>query len=167
MIWVLLHGDWRPYILHFTIIYCNLIKINQPYSASFEFRLGTDKPECKRYKAIDDPTRYRAFKSGKYTNDHYLPEGWYAFITGAQMSTYCCERYGYCDTLYQGWLTGSHPTVDDGIVSRRVYFGYYNGQYYKYVYSIHIKVRNCGPFYVYKLKPTPRASNTRYCTHYP
>ena len=82
------------------------------------------------------------------------------------MSTSCCNQHGYCDTNYQGWLSGSHPNVDDGIVSRQVYFGYYNKHdgNYRYSYSIYIKVRNCGPFYVYKLKPTPKSGNTRYCT---
>ena len=85
------------------------------------------------------------------------------------MSTSCCYQSSYCDTSYQGWLTGSHPTVDDGIVSRQVYFGYYNKRnvnFYKYRFSIYIKVRNCGTFYVYKLKPTPRSGYIRYCTQY-
>ena len=102
-------------------------------------------------------------------NDHYLLEGWYAFITGKEMSTHCCYQDGHCNTYYQGWLTGSHPTVDDGIVSRQVYFGYHykhRVNFYKYRYSITIKVRNCGTFYVYKLKPTPASGTTRYCTEY-
>lgn len=146
-----------------TFCNCNLIQINQPYVASFEFLLGTDKPECKRYKAIDDPTRYRAFKSGEVTNDYYLPEGWYAFIAGSRMSTSCCSKRGYCNTNYQGWLTVSHPTVDDGIVSRQVCFG---DNYNLCYYSIYIKVRNCGSLYVYKLKPTGTSGYTRYCTQY-
>ena len=162
MIWVLWLGDWRPYF--YILQFVSLIQIDQPYAASFEFLLGTDKPECKRYKAIDDHTRYKAFKSGEYRTDHYLPEGWYAFITGRQMSTSCCFSPGYCDTYYQGRLTGGHPTVDDGIVSRRVCFGYYNVAGSYCTYSVYIKVRNCGPFYVYKLKPTPASGNTRYCT---
>ena len=80
------------------------------------------------------------------------------------MSTVCCQRPGFCNTYYQGWLTGSHPTVDDGIVSRKVCFAY-SGYNRKCYYSIYIKVRNCGPFYVYKLKPTPGPSNMRYCTY--
>ena len=150
-------------VLLLTFCDWNLIQINQPYVASFEFLLGTDKPECKRYKAIDDPSRYRAFESVEYRNDHYLPEGWYAFITGKLMSTYCCYNHGYCNAYYQGWLTAGHPTVDDGIVSRKVCFG---NNYNRCYYSVDIKVRNCGPFYVYKLKPTPRSGYTRYCTQY-
>ena len=64
----------------------------------------------------DDSTRYRGFKSGRYWNDNYLPEGWYAFITGKQMSTYCCNQGGGNRNTYnQGWLTESHPTVNDGM----------------------------------------------------
>ena len=79
------------------------------------------------------------------------------------MSTYCCYNHGYCNAYYQGWLTAGHPTVDDGIVSRKVCFG---NNYNRCYYSVDIKVRNCGPFYVYKLKPTPRSGYTRYCTQY-
>ena len=154
--------------LHFAIVI--LIHTDWPALHCFLWiSLGTDKPECKRYKVIDDPSRFNYFKLGKYKNDHYLPEGWYAFITGKRMSTGCCYQLGYCDTSYQGRLTGSHPTVDDGIVSRKVCFGHYNkynGNRYQCKYSIYIRVRNCGPFYVYKLKPTPTSENTRYCTQY-
>ena len=82
------------------------------------------------------------------------------------MSTACCYQPGHCNTYYQGRLEGGHPTVDDGIVSRKVCFGYHNNGYsYTCYYSIYIKVRRCGRFFVYKLKPTPRSGNTRYCTH--
>ena len=77
------------------------------------------------------------------------------------MAISCCYQFGHCDTSYQGRLIGVHPTVDDGIVSKKVCFGYYDN---RCSYSIYIKVRNCGPFYVYKLKPTPKSGDTRYCT---
>ena len=88
------------------------------------------------------------------------------------MAESCVDRY-HCGAYFPGWLNGSHPAVDDGAVQRRVCFGYfyyhYNHyhHYYYYTrscceYSIYISVRNCGGFYVYKLKPVT-ACNLRYC----
>ena len=139
--------------------------IHPPYS------LGTDKLECERYWTIDDPTRRYDFSSGETKSDTYLPEGWYRFITGKQMSTVCTHTSGYCDASNQASLQGSHPSVEEGVVSRKVCFGYYQSGY-RYgqrqntccKQSIYIKVRNCGSFYVYKLKPT--SYNSRYCTQY-
>ena len=141
--------------------------------------LGTDKPECESYWAIDDPSRQRNFKSGQNKNDYHLAEGWYRFITGKQMSTSCILGSGYCDADNQGSLQGSHPSVEDGMVTRKVCFSYYQparrrhgySSYYQQSvsecckYSTFIKVRNCGSFYVYKLKPTANNS-CRYCTEY-
>ena len=88
------------------------------------------------------------------------------------MSTACTYTSGYCDASNQASLQGSHPSVEEGVVSRKVCFGYYQSRY-RYgqrqintccKQSIYIKVRNCGSFYVYKLKPTPYDS--RYCTQY-
>ncbi|CAH3160380.1 unnamed protein product [Porites lobata] len=127
----------------------------------------TEKPECEPYWTIDDNTRRKGFTASRSSkNDYYLAEGWYRFISGKQMSTSCTYRSGYCDTSFAGWLQGSHPSVKDGVVSRKVCFGYsggYGGNCC--LYSTYIKMRNCGSFYVYKLKPTPN-SNCRYCTEY-
>lgn len=126
--------------------------------------LGTDKSECKRYWTINDPTRRRSYSGpGYYKHDYYLAEGWYRFTIGKRMSTSCGYSSGYCDASYAGWLTGSHPSVNDGVVSRTVYFG--NSGSSCHQGSTTIKVRNCGSFYVYKLKGTP-SSSYRYCTHY-
>ena len=128
---------------------------------------GTEKPECEPYWTIDDNTRRKSFTASRSSkNDYYLAEGWYRFISGKQMSTSCSYSSSYCDTSYAGWLQGSHPSLKDGVVSRKVCFGYsggYGGNCC--LYSTYIKMRNCGSFYVYKLKPTPN-SNCRYCTEY-
>ena len=66
-----------------------------------------------------------------------------------------------CGTFTPGWLNGSHPTVNEGVVQRRVCFGYHG---HCCIYSTYIRVRNCGGFYVYQLKPliiTP--CYLRYC----
>ena len=123
---------------------------------------GTDKPECVRHMTIDDPTRYYANSYSSFGGikcDRDLAEGWYKFLN-RRMATGAGYSFGYCDTKYQGWLIGEHPSVGDGIVSRYVCF-YYSSNNCRY--SVYIKVRNCGSFYVYKLKPTPNC-NSRYCT---
>ncbi|KAM7427694.1 hypothetical protein ABFA07_021217 [Porites harrisoni] len=125
--------------------------------------LGTDKLECRHYWTINDPTRRRSYSAaGYYKHDYYLVEGWYRFTIGMQMSTSCSYSNGYCDVSYAGWLYQGHPSVNDGVVSRTVYFGYSGNCYQR---STTIKVRNCGSFYVYKLKRTPH-DDCRYCTHY-
>ena len=124
---------------------------------------GTDKPECIRHTTIDDPTRYIAYGNGNFGGnkcDSDLTEGWYKFLNRHMYTSY---GYGnqHCDTRAQGWLKGGHPSVGDGIVSKQVCF--YHSSYGSCYRSVYIKVRNCGSFYVYKLKPTPTC-NLRYCT---
>ena len=70
----------------------------------------------------------------------------------------CVAKY-QCGTHAPGWLTGGHPTVAHGAVSRKVCFHWSRSccQWSRY-----IRVRNCGAFYVYYLGPTP-VCNLRYC----
>ena len=131
---------------------------------------GPEKPECEPYWTIDDNTRRKSFTASRRSkNDYYLAEGWYRFISGKQMSTSCSYRTTHCDTSYAGWLQGSHPSVKEGVVSRKVCFGNTGSRGYSSYcscqYSTYIKVRNCGSLYIYKLKPTPN-QNCRYCTEY-
>ena len=125
---------------------------------------GTDKPECFRHATIDDPTRYyslRNIRNMPYMCDRYLLEGWYRFLLGKEMATAHAGSSGYCGTDYKGRLLGGHPSVSDGLVTREVCFQ----KSYGCSYRVNVKVRNCGNFYVYKLKPTPTC-NLRYCTQY-
>ena len=90
--------------------------------------------------------------------------GWYRFSGGAgtQMAEACRKMYS-CSTNSSGWLNGTHPTVAEGIVQRKVCFlqrvsQFFNGCCY---YSKNISVRNCGAFYVYRLDPA--GCDYRYC----
>ena len=53
-----------------------------------------------------------------------------------------------CGTDWSGWLDGSHPTVEDGEVQRKVCF---SGRDTGCRYSNRISVKNCGSYYIYKL----------------
>ena len=144
----------------------------QHFSSFFKYYfVGTSAPECFNFMTLDDSTRKTGQKTGKYNNDNYLKYGWYRFITGIQMpsrssssSSSYCSSYGNCDTGYQGVLIGSHPSsMSSGRAYLKVCFGYSGNCCYS-GYSKYIYVRNCGSFYVYKLRPT--CSNCRYCTLY-
>ena len=77
------------------------------------------------------------------------------------MPEYCPPMYA-CNTHAPGWLSGSHPTVEDGIVQRHVCF-HWRGQCCKW--SIVIFVRNCRQFFVYKPFPVPLCSLRLCVTH--
>ena len=81
-----------------------------------------------------------------------LSTDWYRFsgAAGNQMAESCVEVYRCCGTYIPGWLNGSHPTVNEGAVQRRVCFRFIGDCCF---FSIYIRVRNCGGFYVYQLKP--------------
>ena len=70
-----------------------------------------------------------------------------------------CVGKNRCSSHAPGWLSTSHPSVADGIVSGRVCFHWDSSccNWYK-----DIRVRNCGGFYVYELGPTPTCE-LRYC----
>lgn len=70
-----------------------------------------------------------------------------------------CPRRFQCGTIVPGWLKGELPSVQEGVVSRRVCFHQSRNCCYE---STEAKVRNCGVFYVYYLNPTPYCQ-LRYC----
>ena len=93
-----------------------------------------------------------------------LSTDWYRFsgAAGNQMAESCVVDMFRCGTSSPGWLNGSHPTVNEGVVQRRVCFRF--GPFCCY-FSTYIRVRNCGGFYVYQLKPTRTTpfGYSRYC----
>ncbi|XP_068711555.1 uncharacterized protein [Montipora foliosa] len=123
-------------------------------------------PECSNYKALKEANRATTYRFNLLSlckNESTL-SGWYRFDgeAGNQMADTCVERY-QCGARYSGWLSGGHPSVEDGAVVRRVCLtASYCSCCANFVY---ISVRNCGGFYVYKLTPLPTSYNCsyRYC----
>ena len=116
--------------------------------------------ECNQYKFLNDSDRRNDFGRGKKC-DRNLKEDWYRFSAGAgtSIATQCIPGAQRCGTDLPGWMDGAHPTVDEGVVSRKVCFsGYRNCCYH----NVMINVRNCSSFFVYRLKPLSYC-NSRYC----
>ena len=96
-----------------------------------------------------------------------LVPGWYRFqgAAGDQMADKCVPT-NYCGTQHPGWLNDTHPTVAEGVVTRKVCYDYWDYHWYGsndccYL-SNNIRVRNCGAFFVYELQKPPYC-HLRYC----
>ena len=126
---------------------------------------------CSNYTVLSESDRAQGhivINTSNYRCDRDdLVPGWYRFqgAAGDRMADKCVpERH--CGTYAPGWLNGTHPTVAEGVVTRRVC--YHNHQYHWYwrnhccYWSSNIRVRNCGAFFVYELQKTPYCY-LRYC----
>jgi len=70
-----------------------------------------------------------------------------------------CPPEKRCDARFPAWLKEDHPTVAEGAVNRKVCinkFGCCEVEFF-------IKVKNCGPYYIYELNK-PKGCDTRYCS---
>ena len=70
-----------------------------------------------------------------------------------------CVPWSRCGAAFSGWLKGGHPTLTDDEVSSEVCFTRREDCCRK---SININVKNCGSYFIYKLREVP-ACNLRYC----
>ncbi|XP_078383960.1 uncharacterized protein LOC144666402 isoform X2 [Oculina patagonica] len=138
----------------------NRFKCDCP-SGFFGVRCQTVIPECFQYKFLNGSDRHQDhdnYNGAKCDKD--LTEDWYRFYGGAgsRMASSCVPTHR-CDTDLTGWMEGSHPTVEEGVAARKVCFNGYNNCCYK---TVEINVRNCGSFYIYRLKKLS-VCNARYC----
>ena len=112
-------------------------------------------PECLHHRLLSSPDRNIAYKVSDSnmcdTNSTFLT-GWYRFTgaAGTRLPTSCTPDYR-CVSAATSWMGGSLPAVSEGQVSRMVYFSF-NGTC-RHLGSYSTQVRNCGPFFVYNLKP--------------
>ena len=116
---------------------------------------------CKNYQNLTDRTRKYDYVTVNYKCDDTL-DGWYRFqgAAGTKMVTTCPPK-DRCDTEFPAWLSEDHPTVAEGTVMRKVCINiYFRACCTK---SVYIKVKNCGSYYIYKLRD-PIFCDARYCS---
>ena len=116
---------------------------------------------CKSYTVLSEADRAQGnVLQNNLRCDDNLVTGWYRFqgAAGERMADKCVLMYR-CGTEHPGWLDGTHPTVVEGVVTRRVC---YTGGDSCCFSSNAIKVKNCSSYYVYELQK-PLYCNRRYC----
>nr|XP_021336104.1 uncharacterized protein zmp:0000001031 isoform X2 [Danio rerio] len=127
----------------------------------------TDPPvdPCNNYIILDEPWRATSNQnSSQLMCDSAVSwSGWYRlFINGqsVQMPDTCVDENS-CGTHAPLWLSGGHPTLEDGVVTRDV-CGHW-GNNCCYFQSNPIQVKACpGGFYVYEFV-RPTTCNLAYC----
>lgn len=117
---------------------------------------------CKNYNTLKDASRkynYVTVKPSEWKCDNWV-NGWYRFggAAGTKMRTKCPPR-NRCGANHPAWLKGGHPTVAEGIATRKVCIHVSGGCCDR---SLNIKVKNCGSYYIYKLTAPPLC-DVRYC----
>ena len=98
---------------------------------------------------------------GKVTKcDNKVGGNWHRFLgpAGLVMPLAAPSNYS-CGTDAPGWMQGTYPAEDAGIVARTVCFSWFGDPC---SWSVEISVRNCGQYFVFKLPNVPECS-LRYC----
>ena len=90
-----------------------------------------------------------------------LVPGWHRFqgAAGNRMADKCVPE-NRCGSSMPGWLNGTHPAIDEGVVTREVRF---SSSYHCCDRSQNVRVKNCGAYFLYELqKPYIRCLGS-YC----
>ena len=119
-------------------------------------------PECLGYVPLAEPERAFTFNDGpgKITKCDKTADKWHRFMApaGAVLPLAAPTVYS-CGTDAPGWMMGSYPTPEEGIVVRTACFAWFGNPC---EWSNEIAVRNCGEYFVFQL-PTPPDTCLRYC----
>ena len=113
----------------------------------------------QNYQNLSDAKRKHDYETQDAKCDSTL-NGWHRFQgdAGTKMVT-TCPSMNRCDASFPVWLSGIHPTVAEGTVSRTVCINKYS----RCGISFPIKVKNCSSYYIYKLIPLTDC-DARYCS---
>ncbi|XP_066022753.1 uromodulin-like [Pocillopora verrucosa] len=154
---------------------CHLNATCQNRNGSFMctclFGFNGDGRSCKANPCYN----YRNLSDADRKNTYNTPDGeekcddesssiifgtWYRFVgdAGKKMPTQCVPERR-CGAIFSGWLEGGHPTLADGEVSSKVC---YTRGVVCCKKSNHIKVKDCGFYFIYKLQKVPSCV-LRYC----
>ncbi|KAK7122254.1 hypothetical protein R3I94_019392 [Phoxinus phoxinus] len=157
--------------MRFLISLCvSLLLINGEISIGQTTEPTTSSSDpCYDYNTLDESWRdIRQKRYQYYGYDDTLVEwsGWYRlYLNGesAQMSEWCVSNVG-CGGETALHLNGSHPTHEDGVVTRGVVGTYWNGDCGSFR-SNSIRVKACpGDYYIYEfVKPIISAPGPMYC----
>ena len=120
---------------------------------------------CTKFIPLRDASRSTSQRTtGLGQNDSDIDDSqWFGFVgnSGYSRLPTKCVATNYCGGSAPGWLSGSHPSKAEGVVTRTICF-HANGNCCYYSNSIYI--RRCVGLYVYKFKKMPGHWNARYCT---
>jgi len=114
----------------------------------------------QHYQNLTDAERKYDYVTVNGKCDNTL-NGWYRFqgAAGTKMVT-TCPPIHRCDANFPVWLSGGHPTVAEGEVSKKVCLRKF-GKCCDYWFFIQVK--NCGSYYIYNLTPQTSCP-ARYCS---
>ena len=110
---------------------------------------------CKNHTVLSEADRAQGhivINASNYRCDRDLVPGWYRFqgAAGDRMADKCVPM-NHCGTHEPVWLSGAHPTIAEGVVTRRVCYHWYNYCCNRYQ---NIRIKNCGSHFVYELPRT-------------
>nr|XP_023416652.1 uromodulin isoform X3 [Cavia porcellus] len=115
---------------------------------------------CHAYQTLDEYWRSAEYGAG-FSCDLEL-RGWYRFVgqSGVRMANTCVPTQR-CNTAAPLWLNGTHPSNNEGIVSRKA-CAHWSGHCCRWETQVHVKA--CpGGYYVYNLTAPPEC-HLAYCT---
>ncbi|KAI4899396.1 hypothetical protein NFI96_017007, partial [Prochilodus magdalenae] len=121
---------------------------------------------CDNYTALDQPWRANNGSRLQICDNYFNWNGWYRlFYHGMNIRmTESCVAMGYCGTAFPMSLSGPHPQIEDGVVTRQICGTV--GYDCCYLKTTTIQVKACpGDYYVYELvKPDNYFCDVAYCT---
>lgn len=123
---------------------------------TFHFATSDSNP-CSNYKSINQAKRspeHILARGEKAICDNKLVPGWYRF-TNAEQAQIPTTKPGihHCGTLAPIWIQGKHP-MKTGEEVEAIACANINNRIKGCMYSRHVRVKNCGNYYVYHLQPT-------------